>query len=148
MATSNIFNLKNVDYSKRGQRIELIVDGIPKKQTVIFTGIDCFGEIYYFTEESLRYITDSRLDRFRQRFVLHYFDKIPKILKAPMKFGHNLQEPDNFLYFQKYAIKEHRNKKELLAVVLKKPNINVVWNFYWVEDRVFPVHVEILQKFN
>jgi hypothetical protein len=127
--------------------LRLLLTVFPKKQTVIFTGIDCFGETYYFTEESLRYITDSRLDRFRQRFILHYFDKIPKILKTPMKFGRNLKEPDNFIYFQKYAIKEHRNKKELLAVVLKKSNINVVWNFYWIEDGKVPSHIEILQSF-
>jgi hypothetical protein len=26
----------------------------------------------------------------------------------PMKCGRNLNEPDNFIYFQKYAITEHR----------------------------------------
>ena len=90
MATSGIYNLEHVDYSERGQLVEIIVDGVPKLQTVIFSGIDCF---------------------------------------------------------QENAVKEHRNKKELLAVVLKKTNINVVWNFYWLEDFVIPHHVEILQSF-
>jgi len=147
LAAGSIYSLKHVDYTERGQQVEIIVDGSPKIQTVIFTGTDCFGEIYYFPEEGLRYITDSRLDRSRQKFVLHYLDKIPKTLKAPILFGHNLKEPDNFIYLQKYAIKEHHNSNELLAVVLKKSNINVVWNFYWIEDEKLPSHVEILQRF-
>lgn len=147
MATGSIYTLEQVDYSERGSRIEIIVDGVPRPQTVIFSGLDCFGETYYFTEEGLRYITDSRLDRSRQKFVLHYLDKIPKTMKNPMQFGRSLKEPDNFIYFQKYAIKEHRHKNELLAVVLKKSNINVVWNFYWIEDGKVPSHVEILQRF-
>jgi len=36
MAGANIFNLKNVDYSERGQTLEIIVDGVPKPQTIIF----------------------------------------------------------------------------------------------------------------
>ena len=147
MATGSIYNLERVDYSERGSRIEIIVDGIPKFQTVIFSGMDCFGETYYLTEEGLRYITDSRLERPTQEFVLNYLDKIPKILKAPMMLGRNRIEPDNFLYLQKYAIQEHRNKKELLGVVLKKSNINVVWNFYFLEKGKTPSHVEILQYF-
>lgn len=98
MATGSIYNLTQVDYSARGQIVEIIADGAPKSQTVIFSGIDCFGEIYYFTEEGLRYINDSRLDRRRQKFVLHYLDKIPKTMKNPMRFGRNLKEPDNFIY--------------------------------------------------
>jgi hypothetical protein len=147
LATGSIYNLTQVDYSAHGQIVEIVVDGVPKPQTVIFSGLDCFGETYYFTEEGLRYITDSRHDRPRQKFVLHYLDKIPKTMKNPMQFGHNLKEPDNFIYFQKYAIKEHRHKNELLAVVLKKSNINVVWNFYWIEDGKVPSHIEILQRF-
>ena len=108
LATGSIYNLEQVNYSERGSRVEIIVDGVPKPQTVIFSGVDCFSEIYYFTEEGLRYINDSRLDRSRQKFVLHDLDKIPKTMKNPMQFGRNLKEPDNFVYFQKYAIKEHR----------------------------------------
>jgi hypothetical protein len=148
LATGNIYNLKQVDYSERRQLVEIIVDGVPKPQTIIFSGIDCFGETYYFTEEGLRYITDSRRGRQAQEVVLHYLDKIPKTLATPLLLGHNLLEMDNFLYCQKYAIKEHRNKKGLLAVVLKKSNINVVWNFYWLEKNKLPHHVEILQQFN
>jgi len=148
LATGSIYNLTQVDYSARGQRVEISVDGIPKSQTVIFSGLDCFGEAYYFTEEGLRYITDSRLTRPTQEFVLYYFDKIPKILTTPMMLGHNRIEPDHFLYLQKCAIKEHGNKKELLGVVLKKSNINVVWNFYFLEKGKIPSHVDILQYFN
>lgn len=54
MASANIYNLKHVDYSERGQRIEIIVDDVPKKQAIIFLGTDYFGEKYYFTEEGLQ----------------------------------------------------------------------------------------------
>jgi len=64
-----------------------------------------------------------------------------------MMLGRNQIDPDNFLYLQKCAIKEHRHKKELLGVVLKKSNINVVWNFYFLEKGKTPNHVEILHHF-
>ncbi len=145
--TGRIYNLTQVDYSARGQIVKIIVDSVPKSQTVIFFGIDCFGENYYFTEEGLKYITDSRRGRQTQEFVLHYLNKIPKTLATPLLLGHNLLEMENFLYCQKYAIEEHLNKKELLAVVLKKSNITVVWNFYWLEKNKLPHHIEILQHF-
>ena len=56
MAGANIYNLKNVDYSERGQTLAIIVDGVLKPRTVIFSGIDSLGEKYYFSEQGLRYI--------------------------------------------------------------------------------------------
>jgi hypothetical protein len=70
LASANVYNLKHVDYSELGQAVEIIVNGIPKRQTVIFSGTDYFGEKYYFTEEGRRYITDSRNDRSIQKFVM------------------------------------------------------------------------------
>jgi hypothetical protein len=48
---SGLYRLKNVDYSQRGEVVSIIIDGIIKPQTVIFSGVDYFGERYYFTEE-------------------------------------------------------------------------------------------------
>jgi hypothetical protein len=78
LATGSIYNLEQVDYSARGQIVEITVDGVPKSQTVIFSGLDCFGETYYFTEEGLRYITDSRLERPTQEFVGKRQNPIPR----------------------------------------------------------------------
>jgi len=97
LATGSIYHLTQVNYSARGQIVEIIVDGVPKSQTVIYSGFGCFGETYYFTEEGLRYITDSRRERPTQEFVLNYLDKIPKILEAPMMLGRNQIEFDNWL---------------------------------------------------
>jgi len=107
MAGANIFNLKNVDYSEHGQTLEIIVDGVPKPQTIIFSGTDYFGDKYYFTEQGLRYITDSRNDRPVQRFILNHLDKIPTILKEPLIIARSLETPDNYLYNEKSYTQIH-----------------------------------------
>jgi len=146
LANAGLYNLKNVDYSARGQTIEIIVDGVPKPQTVIFAGNDYWGEKYYFTEQGLRYIQDSRLTRDWQNFVLNYFNKIPIILKSPQLVARDIRYPDHYLFFDKFAIKEHNNKRRLLGVVVIKSNINVVWNFYWLEENKEPRATEIIYK--
>jgi hypothetical protein len=83
LASANIYSLKQVDYTERGQQVEVIVGGVAKRQTVIFSGIDYWGEKYYFTEQGLRYIQDSRHKLPGQNFILNYLHKIPIILKAP-----------------------------------------------------------------
>ena len=143
---TNIYNLEQVDYSQRGQTVEVIVEGIPKRQTIIFSGIDCFGNTYYFTEQGLRYIADSRNERPEQKLVLNYLDKIPVILNAPLIIGRNLKKPENFLYFQEVAIRERRYQKFLFNVVLKKSNINVVWNFYYLSENKVPKKVDIIYR--
>jgi hypothetical protein len=146
LANASVHHLKHVDYSERGQTVEIIVDGVPKRQTVIFSGIDCFGDIYYFTEQGLRYITDSRNQRSAQKFVLHHLEKIPTILKTPLIIGRNLEKPDNYLYFKEFAIKERRYRKLLFVVILKKSNIHVIWNFYYLSDNKVPKEIEIIHK--
>ena len=37
-------------------------------------------------------------------------------------------------------------KKELFVVLMKKANINVVWNFYWLEDGKIPHSVDVLYR--
>ena len=146
MASANVYNLKHVDYSAREQTVEIIVDGIPKRQTIIFSGTDYFGEKYYFTEQGLRYIQDSRLKRPRQHFVLHYFDKIPIILGSPEVVARDIDDPDHYLYCGRVAIKERGNQKCLLCVLVIKSNINVVWNFYWLQENKLPKAAEIIYK--
>jgi len=146
LASASIYNLKHVDYSERGRQIEIIVEGVPKPQTVIFSGTDCFGEKYYFTEEGLRYVTDSRNERSIQKFVLKHLDKIPTIIKTPLFVGRNLERPDNYLYFKESAFKERLFEKLLFAVVLKKSNVNVVWNFYWLNESKVSKTTEIIYK--
>jgi hypothetical protein len=126
LASANIYNLKQVDYSERGQTVEVIVDGVAKRQTIVFSGTDYFGETYYFTEEGLRYIQDSRHRRPQQSLVLNYLIKIPIILKSPQVIARNVRYPDRHLFCDKVSIKERGNKKSLLGVVLSKANINVV----------------------
>ena len=146
MASANIYNLKRVDYSERGQSVEIIVDGVPKRQTIIFSGTDYFGEKYYFTEEGLRYIQDSRHRRPQQSLVFNYLIKIPIILKSPQVIARNVRYPDRHLFCDKVSIKERGNKKSLLGVVLSKANVNVVWNFYWLEESKLPELFEIIYK--
>jgi hypothetical protein len=143
---TSLYNLEQVDYSERGQRIEIIVDGVPKPQTVIFSGIDHLGEKYYFTEQGLRYIQDSRLKRPWQRVLLYYLHKIPIILRSPQLIARSKNFRDHYLFFDRAVIKERGNKKCLLCVVLIKSNINVVWNFYWLEENRMPEEVEIIYK--
>jgi hypothetical protein len=146
LASANIYNLKNVDYSERGQRIEIIVDGVPKPQTVIFAGTDCFGEKYYFTEQGLRYIQGSRLKRQWQNAILSYLAKIPTILRSPLLVTRKIGQPEHYLFCDKIAIREYGNKKCLLGVVLIKANINVVWNFYWLQKNKAPKEDEIILR--
>jgi hypothetical protein len=146
LASASIYNLKHVDYSARGQTVELIVDGVPKRQTIIFSGTDYFGEKYYFTEEGLRYIHDSRLKRQLQNVALKYLAKIPIILRSPQFVAHNIDQPEHYLFCGEIAIKEHGNKKCLFGVVLIKTNINVVWNFYWLQENRAPIETEIIYK--
>ncbi len=146
MASAKIYNLKRVDYSERGRQVEIIVEGVPKPQTVIFSGTDCFAEKYYFTEQGLRYIRDSRLKRHRQNFVLNYIAKIPIILGSPQLVARNIDKSKHYLFCDKIAIREYGNKKCLLGVVLIKANINVVWNFYWLQENRVPIETEIIYK--
>lgn len=146
MAGVNIFNLKNVDYAERGQTLEIIVDGVPKPQTIIFSGTDYFGDRYYFTEQGLRYIQDSRHKLPWQTVVLNYLHKIPIILRAPLYVARRLDHPRRYLFCGKVAMKERKNVQYLLGVVLNKFNINVVWNLYWLESNSLPETVEIIYK--
>ncbi|MGH7599365.1 MAG: hypothetical protein ACREOI_23650 [bacterium] len=146
MASASIYNLKHVDYAERGQQLEIIVDGVPKRQTIIFSGTDYFGEKYYFTEQGLRYIQDSRHKLPWQNFVLNYLHKIPIILRAPQYAAISKINSVRFLFYDRIAIKVRRKQKCLLCVVLTKSNINVVWNFYWVERNDIPETAEIIYR--
>jgi hypothetical protein len=141
---SNLYGLKNVDYARSGQEVKILVDNASISQSVIFSGTDYYGDTYHFTEQGLRYITDSRSARPTQNFVLNYLDKIPIILKTPLIIGINTEKTENYLYFRKIAIKEFHYKKRLFVVILKKSNINVVWNFYWLSQNKVPQKTEIL----
>ena len=46
----------------------------------------------------------------------------------------------------KIAVLERGRKKELFVVLMKRTNINVVWNFYWLEDGRIPRSVEVLHR--
>jgi len=144
MAGANIYHLKNVDYSERGQTLEIIVDGVPKPQTIIFSGTDYFGDKYYFTEQGLRYIQDSRHRRPQQNFVMNHFGKIPIILQSPTVLARNRNYPERYLFCDRIAIKRLHYQKWLFGVVLIKSNINVVWNFYWLEENKVPKSYEII----
>ena len=146
LTSASIYNLKHVDYAERGQQIEIIVDGVPKRQTIIFSGTDCFGEKYYFTEQGLRYIQDSRHKLPWQNFVLNYLHKIPIILKAPQYAAVSKINPARLLFYDRVAIRERGNTQCLLCVVLTKSNINVVWNCYWVENKKVPETAEIIYR--
>ena len=146
MANTSIYQLKNVDYSERGRTLEIIVDGVRKPQTVIFSGIDCLGEKYYFTEQGLRYIQDSRHKRPWQTVVLNYLEKIPPILKVPQLVARHLDRADHYLFCERVAIAEYGNRKCLLGVLLIKANINVVWNLYWLEGNKPPQATEIIYQ--
>jgi hypothetical protein len=80
MIDPGLYRLRQVDYSQQGETIHVIIDGIAKPQTIIYSAADYFGEKYHFTEEGWRYIKDSREERLEQRFVLNHLDKIPTIL--------------------------------------------------------------------
>jgi hypothetical protein len=146
LSNTSLYNLKQVDYSERGQRVEIIVDGVPKPQMVVFSGTDCFGEKYYFTEQGLKYIQDSRLKRSWQNLVPNYLAKIPVILRFPELVARNIDRPDHYLFCDRVAIREYGNRKCLLGVLLIKSNINVVWNFYWLQENKPPKATEIIYK--
>jgi len=139
-----LYRLKNVDYSQRGEIVSIIVDGIVKPQTVIFSGVDYFGERYYFTEEGWRYIIDSRRKRFDHSFVLQHLDKIPVILKSPIIVARHPNIDSNYLFLKDTMFTESTRKKILLLVVLKKSNINVVWNYLWQEESKTPKGSEVI----
>jgi hypothetical protein len=40
--------------------------------------------------------------------------------------------------------KEHGYRKLLFVAILKKSNINVVWNFYWLRQHKVPQTTEIV----
>lgn len=77
---------------------------------------------------------------------MNYFSKIPIILKSPQLIARNISFPNRYLFFDRVVIKELDNEKCLLCVVLIKSNINVVWNFYWLEENKVPAKTEIIYK--
>jgi hypothetical protein len=50
---------------------------------------------------------------------------------------------ENFLYFKEFAIKERLYRKLLFIAILKKSNINVLWNFYYLSENKVSPKVEI-----
>ena len=145
MIAPGLYRLKNVDYSQRGEIVSIIVDGIVKSQTVIFSGVDYFGERYYLTEEGWRYIIDSRRKRSGQDFILKHLDKIPAVLKAPIIVARHPQKASsNHLFLKDVVFPESAHKKIFLLVVLKKSNINIVWNYLWQEGSKIPEGSEII----
>ena len=146
MAADDVFSLRNVDYSETGMELEIIVEEQRKLQTVIYSTVDYLGEKWYYTEEGHRYILDARSRRGRQRFVKGYLDKIPVIVRQPMIVGQDSDQPQNLFYYGAVAIEEHGFKRELLAVVMKKSNISVVWDLYWVEKNKVPRKVAVLYR--
>jgi len=146
MIDAGLYQLKQVDYSQRGEIIYVLVNGVAKPQTVIYSAEDCFGEKYYFTEEGLRYIKDSREERLEQRFVLHHLDRIPTILKSPIIVGKSGDNAQHHLYFKPIAIQESHYKKLLFVVVLKKSTHNCVWNFYYAKSDKISEATEVFFK--
>lgn len=140
----DIYHLLKVDYSEQGKVIEVSVHGRMVAQTVIYSGVDYRGEKWYYTQEGHKYIRDSRRGRVQQQFVEAYLGKIPVIVQQPVAVGKDASQDENHLYFGEIPIAEHGRRKELFAVVMKKTNVNVVWNFYWLEGHKIPRRVEIL----
>ena len=139
-----LLRLKDVDYSHRSEMIDIISDGVMRQQTIIFSGADYFGEKYYFTEEGLRYIQDSRERRWWQELVLDYLNKIPIILKTPAIMGRSVVDHNSYVYGKMISHKPPRRTQHLLLVVLKKLNVNVVWNIYWAEENHIPHDTEVV----
>jgi len=140
----SLYRLNHVDYSQRGDVVSIIVDGIVKPQTVIFSGVGYFGERYYFIEEGLRYIADSRHKRIDQSFLLEHLDKIPVVLKSPLIVARHPNISSNYLFLKDLIFPESARKKILLSVVLKKSNINVVWNYLRQEGKKVPEGAEVI----
>ena len=139
-----LLRLKDVDYSQRSEIIDIIIDGMMRQQTIIFSGIDCSGEKYYFTEEGLRFIQDSRGRRWWQELVLDYLNKIPVILKTPAIIARSVDDHNSYIYGKMISHKPPRRTQHLLLVVLKKLNFNVVWNIYWAEENHIPYDTEVV----
>lgn len=144
--TTDVLALRNVDYSEKGAELEIIVEGQHKLQTVIYAAVDYQGEKWYYTQEGHQYILDARSRRGRQRFVKDYLDKIPTIVRQPIIVGRDSDQSQNLLYYGAVAIEEHGFRRELLAVVMKKSNISVIWDFYWVEKNKVPRKVAVLYR--
>jgi len=132
-----VYHLPNVDYSERGSVLYIQAGGRLLPQTVIYTVSDYGGEKWYFTEEGLRYIHDSRRRRISQRFVLDYLHQIPIIMRSPAIVARKPGD-ENFLYCKPVTIKEFSFHPRLLIVVGKKSNLNVIWNFFWQEQNRLP----------
>jgi len=49
--STDVFALRNVDYSEKGMELEIIVEGQIRLQTVIYSALDYLGEKWYYTEE-------------------------------------------------------------------------------------------------
>ena len=60
--------------------------------------------------------------------------------------GRDSDQPQNLFYYGAVAIEVHGFKRELLAVVMKKSNVNVVWDLYWVEKNKLPGKVAVLYR--
>jgi len=143
---TDVFALRNVDYSEKGMELEIVVEGESRLQTVIYSALDYSGEKWYYTQEGHQYILDARSRRGRQRFMKGYLDKIPVIVRQPIIVGQDVDQPQNLFYYGAIAIEEHGFKRELLAVVMKKSNVNVIWDLYWVEKNKVPRKVAVLYQ--
>ena len=141
---AKLLRLKNVDYTRHGETVSIMVDGKTRSQTVIFTARDYWDERYFFTEEALRYIHDARRRRPYQEFVLDYLHKLPSILATPSIIGRSLVDPASHIYGKAISRSAAEQTRYLLLAVLKKSNINVVWNLYWAEDNRVPHETEML----
>lgn len=124
--STDVFALRNVDYSEKGMEQEIIVEAQRQLQTVIYAGVDYQGERWYYTQEGHRYILDARRERVSQRFVTDYLDKIPVIIRQPIATGRDVRYKENYLYFGEIAVAERGYRKELFVVLMKKTTINVV----------------------
>jgi hypothetical protein len=144
--SNDVFALRNVDYSEKGAELEIVIEGQGKRQTVIYAGVDYQGEKWYYTQEGHQYILDARRGRVSQRFVIDYLDKIPVIIRQPVATGRDVRYKENYLYFGEIPVAERGYKKELFVVLMKKTNINVVWNFYWLEDGKIPHSLDVLYR--
>jgi len=102
--------------------------------------------VWYYTEEGHQYILDARRRRAGQRFVTGYPDKIPVIIRQPIAIGKGVRCKENHFYFGEIAVAERGYKKELFVVLMRKTNINVVWNFYWLEDGKIPHGVDVFYR--
>jgi len=96
---TDVFALRNVDYSEKGMELEIVVEGESRLQTVIYSALDYSGEKWYYTQEGHQYILDARSRRGRQRFMKGYLDKIPVIVRQPIIVGQDVDQPQNLFYY-------------------------------------------------